>query len=262
MPFSFPIVDDIPLGNPPLRDVICQVRFPLNLQLMQAPPAEFQGAIQACFPTLKVEWPARIEREAVQEGKPIDLRPPIYRFENEQQTSMASLSADFFSLSTSDYGSWAAFARDLVLVADAMQRIYQLSHAIRIGLRYINFIEAPRFTESGRIEDVFELIRPELTAVFRTNEIAMPVIGVSQLRTIEGQERFTMRHGIARKTQDPDTLGYVLDFDSYVEGRVGLDDLIERCDRYHGIIYNAFRWCISEEGISVFKRSAPAEEGM
>ena len=56
---------------------------------------------------------------------------------------------------------------------------------------------------------------------------------------------FKLRHGLAPWGESRE-LGFVLDFDCYSEGEIDLDGLVERCERYHDVIYNAFRWCIRE----------------
>jgi uncharacterized protein (TIGR04255 family) len=46
---------------------------------------------------------------------------------------------------------------------------------------------------------------------------------------------------------------FVLDFDYFEKGKLPLEGLIERCDNYHKIIYNAFRWSLCDESLDRFQ---------
>jgi uncharacterized protein (TIGR04255 family) len=64
----------------------------------------------------------------------------------------------------------------------------------------------------------------------------------------EDSERLTLRSGF-KSREEPALL---LDFDYYVEGNISLENLLELCQRYHDVIYNAFRWCIPDDRLVVF----------
>lgn len=256
MPVRFPPVEDILLAKAPLREVICQVKFPLILRIMEEKPVEFQEMVRARFPVLEVERPLQIAPEKAMAGTSIDLRPPVYRFHTSERKRTASLAPDFYALSNSEYAHWVDFAEDLSYVTDAVRRVYEIPYATRVGLRYVNFIDG-RFVDSGRLEDVYQLLRPELTAMLRVGVISSPALAIAEMRIPEGEvegisEWFTFRYGIPRK-EEPSGSGFVLDFDRYGEGQIDLNLVLPRCDLYHEEIYRAFRWCILEEGLAAFR---------
>ncbi len=257
MPFTFPTVEDRPLGNPPLREVVCQVRFERILRISSQEPTELQEEIRQRFPVFAVDHRLRVEKENSGAFE-LTHEPRIYRFRDADRRKMFSLSESFFALSTEDYEDWPAFADALKYVFDALQRVYSIPYATRIGLRYINFIDRS-FASSDDIQDIFDLVRPELTSMLRADVVAPPAQSMAQIRTVQGgEDQFTLRYGLATKG-DPPEVGFILDFDHYAqrtEGELSLDDLIERCEEYHDFIYSAFRWCV-QDGFSVFD---PKEE--
>jgi uncharacterized protein (TIGR04255 family) len=256
MAISFPEVRDIRLRRPPLQEVVCQVRFPTILRLLRQVPDQFQTRIQTHFPSLDIERPFHIEKEVAQSGGPLDLRSPIYRFTSADKSLTVSLGVDFFALTTRKYEGWPAFADKLAFVADAAQQVYELPYAERIGLRYINIIGV-EYTDSGVFAQVLDLIRPELTVMLRLEAISDPDSMMTEMRVPQGTEWFTLRYGIGRfkssEASEPSERGFLLDFDHYVSKNVGLNDLLDRCNRYHDTIYRAFRWCIAEEKLAVFE---------
>ncbi len=258
MPFSFPTVEDRPLANPPLREVVCQVRFERILRISSQEPTELQEEIRRRFPVFAVDHRLRVEKEN-SGGVELAREPRIYRFRDADRTKMFSLSENFFALSTEDYEHWSAFADDLKYVFDATQKVYSIPYATRIGLRYINFIDRS-FASTDDIQHIFSLITPELTSMLRADVVTPPVQSMAQVRTVQrGEDQFTLRYGLATRG-DPPEVGFILDFDHYAQrtdGELHLDDLIERCERYHDFIYRAFRWCV-QNGFSAFE---PKEDG-
>ena len=258
MTVSFPSVEDIPLGDPPLDEVICQVRFPLDLRLLEEVPTQFQNRLRDRFPILEVERPLELEKDAARAGAAVDFRPPVYRFFDSTRENTVSLSADFFALSTKTYGSWPAFASDLRLTHTAVKEIYGLSVASRIGLRYVNLI-GPRFAPDGAVDSLFDLLRPELTTMFRTEVLPSPLLVMNQVRVMANlEDKFAFRYGLSHR-DGTDERVVVLDFDHYAEGDITTEGLVERCERYHETIYRAFRWCFKGvEQLSIF---APQQHG-
>ena len=257
MPLNFPTVEDIHLAHAPLREVICQVRFPTILRIAHEEPAEFQERIRARFPALEVESGVVIEMEKLKPGGRVGFRPPVYRFHNRDRTCTVSLAPDFYALSTTAYRHWADFADHLAYAADAIQEVYAIPYATRIGLRYINILDAT-FTDSGAFDDVLHLLRDELTVMLKTDAILSPELAMQRIQATTDGDRFTFRYGLIHEGTPPEPK-FVLDFDLYAEGNIDLDDLLPRCDRYHRVIYNAFRWCIADGKLAVLQPGSTKE---
>ncbi len=250
MAISFPEVDDVHLANAPLREVICQVRFPIILSIAREEPAEFQDRIRERFPVLEIERGFAIQMKGTQPEPRIDARPSIYSFHDPGKTCSASLGPDFYALSTTAYNRWQDFSENLAYLSKAVQDLYQIPYATRIGLRYINSLD-PTSTQSGEFQDVLGLLRPELTVMLRTDVIGLPETSIHRIHSLSGNDRLTLTSGLVREG-DPPQPQFRLDLDHYIEGNIKLDDLLSRCHRYHQQIYHAFRWCLAPNALPAF----------
>ena len=258
MPLDFPAVEDIHLVNAPLREVICQVRFPTILRIAHEEPTEFQDRIRARFPVLEIERSVVVETEGVKPGGRVGFPPPVFRFLSPDRTRTVSLGPDFYALSVTAYQHWADFAAHLAYTAEAAQEVYTIPYATRIGLRYINTLDRS-FSDSGEFSGVLDLLRDELTVMLKTDAILAPELAMHRIQTTTDGDRFTFRYGLIHEGTPPEPK-FLLDFDHYAEDDLSLDDLLPRCDRYHRHIYNAFHWCIADGNLDVFQPEPTREK--
>jgi uncharacterized protein (TIGR04255 family) len=251
MPLNFPHKPDVALENSPLIEVICQVKFPLILRIGKEDPSEFQDRVRGRFPELEVEhgFLMRIPGPASVGTPSAELQPKIFRFRTPDRQTAISLAVDFYALSTNRYSHWKDFAADLGLAQAAIQQVYQPAYATRLGLRFVN-----RFTQANTgyatMSQVLNLLRPELTAQLSSEAWSEPVSLLSQLVLSDGEAKLTLRTGYGEEQGEA---FFLLDLDYYEEGRLTLDSLIERCTHYHEVIYDAFRWCLREESLAIFR---------
>lgn len=250
MPLHFPKVDDVRLRRSPLREVICQVRFPPVLVVARQMPVDLQERLRKEYPNLSVERPVQIVADNPLAEAPFDARPPIFRFRSRDEKSMVSLSADFYAVSTEAYTHWAAFAEELHRATRAVRETYDIPYATRIGLRYVNIISGE--CTGNATQGIYDLLRPELTALLQTEAFHLPLLALTQVKVSEGDDQLTFRYGLG-ECEGLSQPSFVLDFDLYAQGELGFEDLLERCDRYHNTIYRAFRWCLSDAGFAAFE---------
>jgi uncharacterized protein (TIGR04255 family) len=245
----FPPQQDIRLQNAPLTEVVCQVRFPPILRIASEHPVEFQEQIRSGFPQLEVEQGIKVQMAPLGTTPPqAQPEPRVFRFRSPDGNTLVSLALDFYALSTTAYTHWSDFLDFLLLANRAARKTYKIPYATRIGLRYINQL-TPENTKSGDVAEMLDTLRPELTTLLRVEAWDEPLETFSQLVLAgEEDERLTLRAGF--KGQDAPV--FRLDFDCYSEGQIALDNLPSLCDRFHGVIYKAFRWCIREERLAVF----------
>ncbi len=260
MPLNFPVVEDVHLSNAPVREVICQVRFPTILRIAHEEPVGFQECIRDRFPLLEAERRVVIETEGVKPGGRAKFPPSVFRFRNREKTRMLSLASDFYALSFTDYEHWAGFADWLSHAAEAVREVYTIPYSTRIGLRYINVIDRG-FGDFADFDAVLDLFRDELTAMLRTDVIRSPELAMHRIEALADGDQFTFRYGLIHEGTPPEPR-FLLDFDHYAEGELSLDDLLSRCERYHRHIYNAFRWCIAEGKLGFFQPEPDAGKGI
>ena len=251
MSLNFPPKPDVQLENSPLVEVVCQVRFPPILRIAGEEPSEFQELIRVEFPIVELEHGllVRFPGPGVKSPPTAEPQSRTFRFRTADEQTAISLAVDFFALSTNRYTHWENFALPLRLVDDSVQRVYKPAYATRIGLRFINRL-TPENTGCGTLAEMFDLLRPELTSQSRSeawNEVAEMRC---RLVLTDGPAKLTLGTGYG---EDQRTPFFLLDFDYFEEGQLSLDNLVERCTRYNEVIYRAFRWCVRDEKLDVFK---------
>lgn len=251
MALHFQDKPEIPLGRPPIVEVICQVRFPAILKLMRAEPAEFQEMVKHLFPDLQVqvEQLTIIDSSAVS-GMDIKTAPQskAYKFQMMDAMTTIVLAANFFAVTTTRYTQWKEFLSFVTLGKDALDKVYQPAYASRIGLRYVNRF-APSNTGSASINEVYRLLQPELTAQLRSLAWSSPEQFQSRLQLTNGSGRLTLSTSYQ---SEPEEQAFVLDLDYFEEGKINLSEVEQRCDHYHNEIYRAFRWCVLDESLPKF----------
>jgi uncharacterized protein (TIGR04255 family) len=227
------------------------------LRIVSEQPVDFQERIRARFPQIEVEKGLLVQGDPLSE-KPLSAKaePQIFRFGSQDGNTIASLGLNFYALSTTAYTHWPEFLELVVFLNQVTSEVYKLPYATRIGLRYINHLTFEN-TKVSSVGELWDIARPEITAMLRCECWDDPVGMSHQLRLAgEGDEKLTLRTGFTGG-QDP---VFLLDFDYYVEGRILLDGLSELCERYHDVIYRAFRWCIQDGKLAVFKPVPVNEE--
>jgi uncharacterized protein (TIGR04255 family) len=258
MALAFPQREDnLRLKRSPLAEVICQVRFPPILTIPETRPVAFQDRVRRRFPDYEVEDNVLFRVDAAS-GMPLPTAQQqvvnrSHKFISRKRGNTVVLAVDFFSLSSTRYKVWEEFATDLQLVSDAVVVVYDPAHATRVGLRYVNVLD-PEKLGLESFAKVVDLLQPELQVLFKTEVWGEPAEAAVQLALVDedGAGRLTFRMG--KRIQDQKS-SLALDFDYFQEDEEGLPlaDLVERCDRYHRVIYDAFRWCIPEGNLEVFE---------
>ena len=254
----FPQREDVRLRRAPLAEVICQVRFPPILRIANEHPVAFQERIRERFPHLAVEQGMIVHMAPMAMEPPsAKAQPRIFRFRTPDGHTVVSLALDFYALSTVAYTHWADFLDLLQFVNQAAREVYNVPYAVRVGLRYINHLTFEN-TGASSIAELWDVLRPELTVLLRSECWDEPLEMLSQLLlSADTNEHLTLRTGF-KGGENP---LFLLDFDYYTEGNISLGNLPSRCQRYHDVIYNAFRWCIRDEKLAVFDPVPVTEEG-
>jgi uncharacterized protein (TIGR04255 family) len=232
----FPQYRDVPLEQSPLGEVICQVRFSPILRIASELPSSLQEAILEWFPDVH-----QIADEA---------DPHYYRFLSHDSGWAFRLAPDAFTLSTLRYSVWDEFGSYLAVVQNAMQQVYRITAYKRIDLRYVNLF-TPNNAGGASLAEISQVLRPELVMPLQTQPLVDASELTTQLLLDESGGKLIMRVG--GKT-DPNEGGpaLFLDLDFYEEGQLPADDLVDRCKRYHDIIYSAFRWSLNTDKLDLF----------
>jgi uncharacterized protein (TIGR04255 family) len=252
MSLRFPAVEDIPLANAPLSEVVCQVRFPTILSIGLGLPAEFQEAIRHRFPEIEEEQNVLVQIRAAGDAQSAnaELTGRVFQFRSADGANLISLGTEAYALSTTNYGLWADFARDLALVHNAAVTVYNLPYAKRVGLRYINQIDLDN-TGCTSLDELKQVLRPELVSLLTTSAWNRPEEMVSQVRLKDSDGQLVLRVAARMGEKQPPVI--IIDFDYYEEGRVPIEEVVHRCGVYHDVIYRGFRWAMNPEQLHLFE---------
>src|SRR3989304_2154776 len=165
----------------PLKEVICQLRFPTILEVSAQSPASFQNQLRKNYPLYKLQDPiAGLPKEVADIlavlPVPKPAQQPVHKFLTEDERRFISLSADFLALTETNYQRWERFEEEMENAEQAFRGIYEPSFYTRIGLRYQNVIDR----EELKLQDHpwSDLLNPSVIGELGAPEIAAQVEGI------------------------------------------------------------------------------------
>ena len=253
-PFGDP-VEEVPLTDPPLITAIAQVQFPPVASLAREDfIGPFQERIRGQYPFLEREEQT-VGIELTSEGIRAQTgSTPVWRFRDRQREPVwnVSLAPSFVALDTVVYPSHAAFLHRLGDVLGALRDTVEPSACTRIGLRYVDRLEAG--------PDLSELVRPEMLGVVGADcgADAGLVHGLSDALFGSGDAMLHGRWGLLPPNAVLDSLygtavegpSWVLDLDMYAEdvrSAFDVDGLVSMAERFAQSIYRFFLWTVRPE---------------
>ncbi len=244
----FPASPRVIYAKAPLRQVICQLRFPPILRIESTAPADFQDRIRATFPLLE----RQVQQMNLVEGVPAEFAQLLvnaptgtsYIFRTEDQSHTLTLAPDWLAFSTTKYTRWEAFRALLDPPLNALIEIYKPTFFSRIGLRYQNSIQrsALNLTEHRWAD----LLRPEILGALALPQFEANIVEVRKsirVKLPDGSGAVFVQHGFGGN-QGRDQNIYLLDFDFSTE-KTEVQNAITVLDDFHTRAGTAFRWCIT-----------------
>ncbi len=265
---TFPVSPRVIYGKNPLREVICQLRFPPILRIESEPPAAFQDRIRHEYPLFRqvvaqqVELPAElgpraaaIARSAFASSQPRNA----WDFLSADETWKVSLNREFVALTATVYNRWEEFRRRLDGPLTALREVYAPTFFTRVGLRYIDVIQRSVLGLEGT--EWSELLQPHLTGMLSCDNLkglvqesfSQAVISLS-----DGSGSVRLRHGLAGM-QNSTEEDYLIDSDFFAE-RTDIDCAISILNRFNGHSGKLFRWCIQDR-LHQSMRPQPVDAG-
>ena len=243
MTLNFKEYEDLPLESPPVREVICQVRFAPLLEIAQKLPTDFQRELRTHYPDFKIRQSVGLEA-----GQPL---PRAYEFISPNELSTASLGFNFLSLTTKEYSHWTNFIEEVEFLLQKFISSYGIILSSRIGLRYVNEITLDSIAANS-VDDLLGLLNSDLSCLIVNDSWSLPRIAAYQLSIPDDENELTLRFAFVQDPKDRLVidLDYYSMFDPPIETAV--EDIREILEEFHKKIYSAFRWSIEESYIEVF----------
>lgn len=239
----------------PLRQVICQLRFPPILRIDARVPDEFQDIIRDVFPDytereeLDINIPRELQRNIPREVLDRLLQAPPtknYEFKSEDGDWKVNLTRTFLALTTYDYERWEQFYETLIGPLSALVDVYSPSSYSRIGLRYIDIIERDKLNLTG--VSWTELLEPHVLGILGSRDVGESVYNfqsVYEIHLADGQSKVKMDIGFveAANGEDPH---FKIDSDFYKSKKTAISDAAETLDFLRKRGSRLFRWAITE----------------
>lgn len=256
MALNLPQFDRVTLSRPPLEDVVCQVRFSPLLRIgFDAPPEEFGAAISEAFPVFDPPDPLLSKEEIEKQALTAQgYEPPRWVFSDSSGNWKAFLFVDFFAVEALVYTGFSEFLGRVRLVQQACHRVYSVTEANRVGLRYTNRLAKNQTGElSAWIEEL-----PDFYLTPLKFHLADPDCLQSWHEVYLRQEEevtLGVRFGVQRSEADGNDC-LVLDLDAFTESRVQIRELGSMLVKLHDLVYRTFRWSIQGR---LFESLGPVE---
>jgi uncharacterized protein (TIGR04255 family) len=243
---DFPSTDRVIYEKNPLREVVCQLRFPRILVLEERVPAEFQQQIAEVFPFVESRDLLPMQ---VGYGGDFQTQPrPHYDFISMDRQDRITLCSEFVAFSTTNYERWEKFSVGIHKASDALLRSYSVPTFTRIGLRYVDVIS--RLALGLTQTKWSELIRPSALGLLAEKDVPIDSVADLSAATIIRLDvgKVLCRTGFFRTEQTGDETTFVIDSDffedSLVEGNS--NDFTPILNGFNRIAGNAFRWFIQQ----------------
>ena len=245
---EFPDAKRVVYQKNPLVEVVCQLRFPLQLALAERLPADFQAHLGADYPLIELREVFQINLSKGEEGIP--TRYQNYDFWPEDRSVRITLASEFIAVSTDRYERWERFEGHLDSALRALMASYSVPFFSRIGLRYIDVISRGTL----EIPDTrwSDLIRRSALGLLAEDEV--PVDDVVELNAatvveLSGGGKATLRTALGKHEKTGDETVFIIDSDFFSdEVRVkGAEDAIALCRRFNKVSGRAFHWLIRNE---------------
>lgn len=241
----------------PLREVICQIRFPAILSIDTKEPADFQEAVRSAFPRYAVKQDRLPPKVTVVNGNTqVENQPPIpnHHFLSADNQWKLNLTRNFISLSTVAYTTWEAFGQKLDQPLAQFIKLYQPAFFQRIGLRYVNLISRQSLGLTG--EPWSELIAEPYLGILSQEDVSEQATRQSTLdfdTALDSSCRVKVHAGPGMVK--PNAAGapadkevkFVLDFDLYMAGELQPMLAAGALETLHGHSTAMFQGAVTEK---------------
>ena len=228
-----------------IRSAVCELRFPILLEMESSPPPSQLGK------RLRREYPLYERKDSVSlkpGSAPVETEN-IHCFMTKTREWTVAFKAYALSLETKNYEGFTKFLERLMYVVEGSRTLIDADFFTRVGLRYVNALPARR--------DLSGWVRKSLVESLADGTYGDVELFQQQVRGIARRGKYTFRHGIGEFKGPPeDGHEYTLDFDFYAEN-VPFDSLQELLNDLHSECFAFFCWAIGEEARTVLGRSTP-----
>lgn len=167
-----------------------------------------------------------------------EAQKSLWLFRDNDRAWTVSLTNESLGLEAKTYHDFEDFAGELSRVLEDVAAIFEPQTEVRLGVRYVNRIEDERLGKRG----IGFFVRGELVSPVGAELGSDLRYSLCELRFRESDTWLALRHGLVKPNV------YLLDFDNFMEGERDFvpSDVVQRVNRFHGLIERLFVWSLSE----------------
>ena len=223
-----------------LKQAVCELRFPTLMELGDArPPAALVSALRKDYPHLEM---ANEVTFGIGGGVPGGNNAHIFRSSKLNWT--VSLKQSALSIETTAYSEYDQLKERVLKVVAAAAKVIDSDFFTRIGLRYINAIDAQD------TDPIDGWINPELVQPLLSHKFTGIHDYAGRLQLISDDGGCLLQHGIRPKQSHRDGKTrfpeYLFDIDSF-RNDVALSDTEAALDVMHMQAFDVFDWCLGSK---------------
>jgi len=211
-----------------INTAVCELRFPILLELEKDSPVKFHSKLRKDFPLFERRASFNIGTES---------KESTYIFSSKDKKYKLTVKPASISLETSHYTSFTNFYSLLKSVIKAANDFIDSTFYIRIGLRYIDKIPYDNSVKGW--------INNDMITPLAIGEYGEPNAHWHIVRGSAQYGKYTFQYGL----QESDKQEYILDFDFYEES-IDIKDAIKAVDSLHKESLALFKWSIGEKSIN------------
>ena len=253
MTFDQEVHPRIAFSNNPLKVVVAQIKFPTMFGLTEAAAlADLQATLGGRYPNALPRIPnVTVTIDAAGQAATSTDAGPV-RLESEERLWTIAIASESISLETKAYESWADFSGRLEELIGAVPAAVRPHHTTRIGLRYVDHVQAPNVATPSDWRDyiVPGLVGGAESLIFDERIVQ----GIQQLSFVMEESVINLRHGFVRNSAEADFPStYVIDTDAFTEAEHAFEwtAILERITRYHGWAWNLFRRSLTPAAVEL-----------
>lgn len=215
-----------------IKTAVCEIRFPILLELENTPPKAFQKTFRRKYPNFAVRTSINLQ---VGDQK----KENFYVFSSLDKVWTISIKSSSISIETNKYTSFTEFLDRFTELLPEANKFIDSPIYTRVGLRFIDVI--PK-----NLTDIDGWIKKELLNPF--SQIGEPTMFWSAVKGKSEHGNFTFQYGVQETNQSE----VILDFDFFVEN-IEVKQVTETLKKLHQDSLKLFHWSIEEKSFSYLK---------
>lgn len=216
-----------------IKVAVCEVRFPVVLELESKPPVKLQRNLRKDYPN----YEPRNEFSLGATGTSAERH--VYVLQSKKKDWTVQVKSDSLVLETSRYVDFDDFSSRLQTLLDASAELTDTDFYMRVGLRYINEIPLENGSPVG-------WINPKLHAVSSDGVLGQISHEMHEFTGVTEFGQYLFRHG-GTANASGGIMNYLLDYDYWTEN-IEVRSVPGFLMDANETNFRFFSWCLGDKG--------------